>query len=586
MINELLTIEKQLIDLGINLADEWHNKLATNPKTNKALLVRVSDNGRIFSITDNPQHEHLRQYRFTSSQTAPTFRFEKKNHIGRFQATIKLVKLIECRGSEKLNALRHLATCLSKTTVDQFWEDFKAIFPEAGTVATNVALEVSDDFRFPVPVQSPSTFEELNKVLFEMNTNKINGTDSLGGNGTSNASFEHKISLGNMYVYSRNDDNKIFERYRKNGFELFNIGQESRNRLIRIINVALSQKEGSPVACASFAPKNSNKLVIVSTLMPDATLVRDSKLSLDDWRERCALIMNKLTTQQPVSYVGNFTVFSRPSTGAWSIDFSQRFSRNEVEEAVKCWDLGIRNSIDGYLSHKRSPRAPTLVSIAKLMNCRFAWDSKKKEFRKAHESSMWAFRDSVCFFSGEQYAIEKAARILVSFLLPVMTECAASSIVVPEMLCEFYSVLGIIFYRNAIMEENLSNDPMFCLGRLFNEADRIHRAFFTTRNCDPPEQTLGFRHYRIACDDPEYALRLFVKKFSLYQNWAQNRYNKQCAEGNNFDKSYSWLAFCEAMSKSASIPAHPGDMDFAKLGAGYLQRKPRASSADEKTAVD
>lgn len=105
------------------------------------------------------------------------------------------------------------------------------------------------------------------------------------------------------------------------------------------------------------------------------------------------------------------------------------------------------------------------------------------------------------------------------------------------------------------------------LGRLFREANNIHRAYFNTRHVKVPDDLIGGRYVLMAYQQPQAALSMFLANFQKYMNWAETYKSK--------DGEYVYsdlLRYKEAIQKIgelANIPTRPNDTDKILLGVGF-----------------
>ena len=587
MINELLKYELRMSAVGLTIKNNWHHKFKENSKGAEIFLgVKIKSTGEIASIEESTKESHItkRYYEFNKNNCGLTFKKSKSNtnkSIEKIRSGIQnTIDLSDMLSSEDdMKPLVELATRLKKIDPQDMWQRLIKDFPATEHEDCYISLDVTD---IKESVQTESFMEKINKCLFKIDTEKPNIVDktifdSLGSPNPIDNSFNVKAgSYGNVNIFSCNPDNQCYERYGLNGFDRSSFSMESRFRLSRIFNEVI---------------KNSHKflfdkktLIAISTLVPDDSEFFEGDFSPEEWKTYTENIAQKIINyKRGDTGPGEIIVFRKPSNGPWSIEYKKCLTLDELDDAVKSWDQGTQ-----YFSTRKKPKGivhqtPSIFCITKVLSSKY---SKQKDGYRVNKVPIWTLNDSFELFSGSDSAFRKVSKIAAEFMLPVFVECVKinNDIKFPWEMRYAFAIFGMILNKEKIMLDELENHPMHCMGRLFHEADRMHRRFFTSRGGNPPPELIGQRYMRMCYDNPVLALGNFHKNFQKYLTWADNRHNSQRRENIDLDREYSVKTFREMVSKiGTNIPVRPTAVDLISLGCGFAFRKFAENTQPEGT---
>jgi hypothetical protein len=603
MINELLKFEKSQNDVGLLIEDKWHIKLKANAKGAKHyLIVRVNKDGTVSSVEQLAKDTYLskRHYEFDFKNTALTFKkspAELKVTISKIKSSFKNVtKLYELvrDSNPKLDALLCLSESLSKTDPGKFWKKIILQFPMVENEECYISLEVSSEFDFPV--QSIAFMEIINDRLFEINKcdqkvedNQNVKLDYLGLPNPIYDSFNCK-GKKQVYLYSRNVNNRCYTRYGKNGADLCSFSNEARNKLCRIYitveknctEFKLSNSKSKSKSKIKLKPEP--KLYIYNTLNINDAFIDEKFENIEVWNEYVNNLTNRLLnikTDNSDMVPGEIIAFRQPPKGPLNIEYRKIFTTNGLNDCFTSLNAGCQ-----YFATVRKPKLfrsdiPSIFQLTRTLSSR--WKVCDKQCQVSHVSKMWSLFDSFDLFAGSQVALKKAAKIVARFIVPTLIKCVEmQNPITPPFEFNFvFSIFGIILSKEGIMLDDLENKPMFCAGRLLHEADRIHEAFFTTRNRNPPKVLIGQDFARRAYDNPLKAVSDFQRQFHKYLIWAEALHNSQKRDEVDLERSFSLKTYRTMLQKMGEqLPFRPSDMDKILFAIGFSHRKQIVSAVE------
>lgn len=601
MINEILKYEQRLLAAGLQSPKlEFHPKLKTNPKGTKDtgfLLVSMLNDGKIGTMTpmELEVHKTRRQYEFGSQNTALTFKFNgklKQVNSG-IENTIALANLI-CK-DERLNSLKELANKLQKTVPQEFLEKIVAEYPEKSLYISFHLEEigVNED----ISGLSLMLQKTISDCLFEGDKVTSENLDALGSPNPLTEPFNCQVDkYHSFFVYSRNEDNNCYSRYGFNSHELCSFSAESRLRIVSLLTMMLKNK-------CEFKLKKGGSLLAIATLLvgddasPENPMVDFKPFTEEEWHKYCGNIIAKIKKQRTGELIeilpGEILLLRKPDNGPINVAYKRSLSLDNLENAINEWDRGVN-----YFAGTRIPRGscfdrriPSIFGLTKLLSLRYA---KRTQNRKSFyevtkgKSSLWALKESYELFCGSESAYDKMTEIVSTYLLPVFVDCARDFVTpnstsygytdpvkAPEIFSQYiYAVLGLILNKEKIMLQELESMPMFNLGRLFHQADRIHRGYCVSLGHLPPRELLGQIHLRMAFNQPQRALSDFYERFSkVHGPWAENSQINKGLNGEDLDYSFSFKTYREMASKvGIELPLNPSHIDKIALACGYSYR--------------
>lgn len=583
MINELLNYENQKRLVGLEIENKFHRSFQSNAKNGVSLLVKVSNNGSMtIEAQDEESHIRRRHYVWKNHNTGITFKrsfCNGKNPIeqdlGKIQRgienTIKLEKF--CKDDEEPFdvVLKDLISSLKIIDHKILQKELDSKFP-LRTDKDNyyITFEIEKPIQ-GLEIRSLEFQNKFNERIFEIEQIERNKTerdqtennfelDCLGSRNPIKSPFQVKIeNIGQLNIYDRNIENDCYIRYGMNGQDLCSFSKESRDRLTRILTDMFSVSHVYRMKDCS--------LIFVCTLLPELNV--DSEFSEEEWTEYSNRILDQIRKQQETSIPGEIIVFRKPANGPISIEYKKVLSREELAEILQQWNNGVKyfEKQNFHIkpkkggSIKKSYLIPSIFGLTKLLSSQF---HKNDNSYKSIRSNVWTLSNSLEMFFGSDSAYRKA-KILISRFIPYFLECVKtnSDMNLADEMYSIFNVFGLILNKENILREELENNTMYCLGRLFYEADRMHERFHNLRKNNIPNELIGYRTMRRCLERPLSGFAEAQKEFQIFLNDAKR-------------SGYYLRNYNEIMEKfiPEEIPESTTEVDKIALACGYAYRKP------------
>jgi len=557
MINELYSIKQSLSQWGIDFDQlvenqdlNWHSKLVTIPGNKKHPVyfkVYMGPNG-VEEISSIEKPEGLRYYQESTHKYALMFRYDPAKEQEKRVQSLKMK--IDCHQElcERLDdreELKSFVALCSRLKMSPEELDKQIQDKIDSTKYMYLFLEVSDSIKFPNSVQSMDCVEAINEILLgEVSTEVANESErdfygnSAYGYESRGTSIESLYALGKMYFYSNNPANKCFNKW---GSDMpFVIGQETRDQVSRMLTILCSEsnritrdKKGVYTKGLCYVmehktmgkkPKVLKKNLIITTMLPtEAGIEMNNFSNYEEWRLKNSKILSCLQAQRDShpGTGGQILILKLPKErGPVNVENVIRENVSDIYNAHKQWFEGI----DVCPSHFINFRPPSLMDVVRTLNSRWSFksDGAGQECYESGRSNTVSIFDAYQFFFNNSAYVDRFTRLFESHHVPMMLQCSlASTKKTPFDLNYLFPIGGLIMNKNGFRSKEEVNDHYaFWLGYLLQSANRLHEAYFTSRNISVPRVLVGSQFIKMVRNNPQRALDLFDRRFQPYRDWA------------------------------------------------------------------
>ena len=228
---------------------------------------------------------------------------------------------------------------------------------------------------------------------------------------------------------------------------------------------------------------------------------------------------------------------------------------------------------------------PDLKKIHKVINA--TWTRRNNEFGLKIDHNIITLQDCYDFFFNDKRIVEKILRCYSRFHVPIMIECIGKKY--EKQPFEFnylFPMANLILGKLDKNRDSIMENWAFILGRMFREANNMHRAMFAFRNMRVPDELIGHKAMRQAILNPSAALARFSIALIPCQKWAESPKNWNNAPTERKKECYFDLNLLKQLSTKlydgGNVPMSISDCDKIQLMMGYNYWEKQQSNEMEK----
>ena len=615
MINELLTMLRNVESWGISIPSRSHSKFPAVSKSAPHIEVSVNTQG-IVDVKETPDRQH-HEYVISNHSKGLVFKRDiqratslaKKLQICA-TATIQLADTIP--ETPYTGSLKKLATVLRKIDFDDFAVQLAPQLPE-GTCY--ICLELASELRElgESPVHSTRCYDTILKHFLAGNSVTSGELDAFGNDAEGWEKTWNACRPQCIKVFCRNQYTKCLSRYGLNSMESCRIGNKTRQQIGDLLFAITSPenqthiiREGKKTTlvpgywyrCSRGAKE---KWIVISTIANKQTAILEVPF-VDDFDEGIWSAETKKLLQlarqnssvgKPIS--GQLLVI-RQLKAASVVEYSRMLDSEAIYRAVTEWDTGIHN---GRIPYHRLWLL-NVVTLCKQLNTEYKWQKSRFIPLLNKPRALFTIADAYDLFLTPSLPDYDRERAVTGVTLAVLERLAkVTSLVLRNKLADpqkpkeptlTYLVplcFNLILHKIGLRKETYMDHWAFCLGEMFSVADYIHRLYHASKGGNAPKSTLGAQYIHAAKENPRATLARFSKAFDVFFNWANSPTERETAIHEKANaQAMKYRRLFQKLGDGSQLPTYPKSEEVILITQGYMYINPRAEKKPEGDAAE
>jgi len=352
-------------------------------------------------------------------------------------------------------------------------------------------------------VNCEDSYRLLDKFLKE-NEIQEGSLDILGGNYSIKEDTGTK-QVNGIILYTKNKDNKCFERFEMNSSDAFPLGLSSYSLIAAVLENILKNKD------IYFSYKLGDDMFYVIgniVALEEEFRANNESIVLEN--------IKAIKNNQQISVVGcGIFIIKKPSKGPSSVVYSKQSAIPEIENFLKVW---ATRSLNADYPSFLTPKIPTVIELSWALNFRFKQEGDKIVRNEKIKNGRFNISDSYDVLFNKKSAIQKVASTLATYhcsYLAMIADKRARSY--PEDVISYIiAACNIVLGYNGVNMKTWSS----CLGMILRDANKIHELYFTTRGRPYPKRLIGMSYIDMVTKRPRSAFLAFWGNYKTYRDWA------------------------------------------------------------------
>lgn len=291
------------------------------------------------------------------------------------------------------------------------------------------------------------------------------------------------------------------------------------------------------------------------------------KLELVDWERSINSFLETFDSpnhKTDTKKWGKVIVIDVSGNGQAVLKYDKTIDSESSKKYVEDWRNGLKNNSSLFVPGGKWC-ALDIRDVLKILNKK--WTMSKGQIALEDVVDTVKIQDVYEFLSNNPEAIKKFASVFSRNHVKTMIDIIGGVADIEEKSGYFRSLMfpfmNLLLYKLGIRKENFMDKWSYNLGRLFREANSIHRAYYTCNDRKPPAELIGHKFIQMSYYNPQRAFASFCKEFPVFQRWAEN---KMAEEG---PKPFSLKSFRQLHETLVNLPNRMTDQDSILMACGY-----------------